>query len=425
MKINGRLIFLILLLIFVLASCDGEKAIFSHPSCPKISDAELFSDITSLVAESYSDTPLFTAQCIEKSVSDTVYKMYTPHFYDETLNMQIFTRVVEKAEAVTDAELVRVDYIYSESHGITSFLFTTEIFNGGKCVASSVDSLNFETQSHKILSLSDCFDEDDTEIVALLEGSDASPADFYISPERVIIYSGNDKFSLPAGSLKLLEERKIEALREYIPVTDPKEKVIALTFDDGPSALTTPGLCDMLFEKGVKATFFVLGVNLDGSSRNMATLKKLYDNGNEIGIHSYNHPNFNLMSLSSISKQIEDTQALIVSATGERSVLVRPPYGNMKREVAQALDYFIIRWSVDPEDWKDKTPEEISDFIINDVQSGDIILLHDIHSRSCEAAETVIDALLAQGYRFVTVSELYDFQSKTADGRQYFDINDK
>lgn len=182
---------------------------------------------------------------------------------------------------------------------------------------------------------------------------------------------------------------------------------IAMTFDDGPSAKLTPKLLDMLKARGIKATFYVVGTN---AAEYPQIIKRMVDEGHEVGNHSWSHPALNSLGSSSLRKQLEDTNAAVVRAGAPRPVTMRPPYGATSARLNKLFDeeYGMksILWSVDPLDWKYRNSTKVYNAIVQKVQPGAIILAHDIHASTVQAMPEVFDALLAKGYKFVTVSEL-------------------
>ena len=180
-------------------------------------------------------------------------------------------------------------------------------------------------------------------------------------------------------------------------------KLLALTFDDGPGAYTAE-LLDALAERDVKATFFVVGTNAE---RYPELLERMAKEGHQLGNHTYDHAYLTKLSVTGIQDDLNSCRALLASAGGEElTYYVRPPYGSVNSTVKSAAEAPLVMWSVDPYDWKYRNADTVSKNILNAAKDGDIILLHDIHKTSVEAAVIVIDRLQAQGYEFVTVSEL-------------------
>ena len=198
------------------------------------------------------------------------------------------------------------------------------------------------------------------------------------------------------------------------------DKLVALTFDDGPNATLTPKLLDGLKERGVKATFFMLGNRAKGSQ---SIVQRAYDEGHEIANHSWSHPEFCGLSMSSVKSQIADTNAVLDQACGKGTdYIVRLPYGSSNETVRAAIGAPLILWSVDTLDWKYLNSSHVSSYIIQEAYDGAIILCHDIHSTTIPGVLQAIDVLLQRGYEFVTVSELYRRRGvEMTDGTRYYD----
>lgn len=184
---------------------------------------------------------------------------------------------------------------------------------------------------------------------------------------------------------------------------------IALSFDDGPHPRLTPVILDILAEYGVKATFFMVGENV-GYYTDAA--RAVAEAGHEIGNHTFSHCRFGRMSESDLRREIIACEDAIASVTDSPVRFIRPPEGQMSDAVRRVLgesDYRVILWDVDTRDWAHTPPAEITRHILDTVQAGDIILMHDFighDSPTPEALRAVIPALLERGYRFVTVGEL-------------------
>ena len=182
---------------------------------------------------------------------------------------------------------------------------------------------------------------------------------------------------------------------------------IAITFDDGPNPELTPRLLDMLKERGIKATFFVVGKNVEEYP---GIVTRMASDGHEVANHSWSHPTLTKLGVESFRKQIENTNQAIANATGKRPVLMRPPYGatsvSLNKRLNEQFGLKVILWSVDPLDWKYRNSDRVYNSITQNTRPGAIILAHDIHATTVAAMPATLDALLAKGYQFVTVSEL-------------------
>lgn len=184
----------------------------------------------------------------------------------------------------------------------------------------------------------------------------------------------------------------------------PKElaPTVAITFDDGPS-IYTESLLEGLKQRQVKASFFLLGKNIQGKE---AVVEEMYRQGHLIGNHTYSHVQLSKLSKEEAKEEIEKTSELIYNITGEYTNFVRPPYGDWEKELEYLVNMLPVFWSVDPLDWKTDDAKSVVKSVEKEIQDGDIILLHDSTESSVEAALGIVDDLQAKGYEFVTVDEL-------------------
>ena len=191
--------------------------------------------------------------------------------------------------------------------------------------------------------------------------------------------------------------------------TEPKEgkekPKIALTFDDGPSASYTPVLLDGLKERGVKATFFLIGKNIE-TGENAKIVKREQEEGHLIGNHTYNHVEITKMDDKGAYQELKRTNEIIEGITGEAVEYMRPPFGLWQKSLEKKIHVLPVMWTVDPLDWATENVDEIVNKVVTEVEENDIILLHDCYDSSVKAALRIVDLLLAGGYEFVTVDEL-------------------
>lgn len=197
-----------------------------------------------------------------------------------------------------------------------------------------------------------------------------------------------------------------------------EEKYVALTFDDGPSGRFTRRLLEGLEEREANVTFFVCGYRLQEYP---ALAAQLLEDGHELGIHGYSHADMRPMSRREIAREIMDTEALLPE--GCEVNFMRPPGGFVTdgvRQVAEARTYAIAQWSVDPRDWATQNTAAIESAVLDRIQDGDIVLLHDMSDSSVDAAFAIIDRLREEGFTFVTLSELADIRdAKIKPGKIY------
>ena len=179
-----------------------------------------------------------------------------------------------------------------------------------------------------------------------------------------------------------------------------EEKRIAITFDDGPHRLYTPKLLDGLKERGIHATFFLVGENI---GNNEALVKRMAEEGHLIGNHTFSHVQLTKMKKEDACREVQQTNERICAVTGAPVLYIRPPYGSWNDELQAEIPMTVTLWNLDSEDWKSQNTGKI---VEPDAEEGSIILLHDIFDTSVEAALRIVDDLTAQGYTFVTVDEL-------------------
>lgn len=181
------------------------------------------------------------------------------------------------------------------------------------------------------------------------------------------------------------------------------EKLVALTFDDGPHEGSTKRLLEGLKEREVKATFFLIGGSIEEKEE---LVKQMAQDGHLIGSHTFHHVQLTKLSLEEACQEITMTNEAITAVTGQSVEYIRPPYGSWNSKLECAVNMREVGWTVDPRDWDVKNTETIVKRVLKDVKDGSIILLHDVYDTSVEAAFQIIDELKAQGYTFVTVDRL-------------------
>lgn len=189
------------------------------------------------------------------------------------------------------------------------------------------------------------------------------------------------------------------------------DKMIALTFDDGPHPKYTKEILEILKENKAKATFFVIGKNAQAYPE---IIKQIYSNGHEIGNHTYSHPQLKTISVDQFISEIQMTQNIVKEITGQTPTLFRPPGGYLNNEfvdVTEKLDCTSVLWSwrQDTRDWACPSSKTIIKTVLENINSGDIILFHDYNSKvspTPNALRIILPELKNKGYSFVTVTEL-------------------
>lgn len=206
---------------------------------------------------------------------------------------------------------------------------------------------------------------------------------------------------------------------EYDP--DKESKMVALTFDDGPGKFTNE-ILDILEANGAKATFFMLGECVDSYGQD--TIPRMQELGCELGNHSYDHPNLTDLSEDQIKDQFNRTDDSIAAITGgDISTLARTPFGAQDEAITGYIGKPCIYWNLDTEDWRTKDVQSNISVVLDRVQDGDIILMHDIWETTKESVKTIIPELVKRGFQLVTVSELASAKGVNMEnGITYYDF---
>ena len=202
---------------------------------------------------------------------------------------------------------------------------------------------------------------------------------------------------------------------------DPSQvrPMLALTFDDGPGQYTDE-LLDCLEENNAHATFFMLGQNV---AQYPDAPKRMLELGCEIGSHSWDHTQLTTIDIDAVAKQFSDTDNALIQACGQAATVARAPYGDGNSDIYSTVNKPFFMWSLDTEDWKLLDADGDYNAVMNgDLTDGSIILMHDIHEPSVQAALRLIPDLIAKGYKLVTVSEMAEAKNVTLQNACYVDF---
>lgn len=247
----------------------------------------------------------------------------------------------------------------------------------------TIDNKKIENETYDITPQQDTITKPDTQLIVDEKET--------INVDDVVVHMGEGK-----------ADRTNVGARIYTDI-DPDKPMVALTFDDGPDSVSTNLILDTLDEYEARATFFVVGYKI---KENETTIKRAYDIGCEIGSHTYNHVDLTTLNISQSKAQINNTNKAIKAITGQKRVLLRPPYGAVNEEILKEVTTPIILWSIDTEDWITREPDNTVKNVMNNVKDGSIILLHDSYEETAQATVELIKQLTEEGYQLVTVSEL-------------------
>lgn len=206
---------------------------------------------------------------------------------------------------------------------------------------------------------------------------------------------------------------------ERVMDIDPEKPMVALTFDDGPGKRTGE-LLDCLEEYHAHATFFMQGKNVPKYAEEV---KKMLEIGCELGNHSYDHADLGKASEDEIKSEVGDTNENLKQITGQGATVMRPPYGSISSTLREHVGMPMILWNIDTLDWKTRNVQSTVDNVMDSLKDGNIILMHDIHTESVDAAMELIPKLQEAGYQLVTVTELAAAKGiSLEDGEKYTDF---
>jgi len=231
-----------------------------------------------------------------------------------------------------------------------------------------------------------------------------------VAPGEELVVEPEPELAAPAvAALPPPPARRAAPKHSYNSV-GTSQPVVAMTFDDGPHPELTPKLLDILKKRNIRATFYVIGRNVAAYPE---IARRIVEEGHEIGNHTYTHPALSKIGAARVKTELDKTTQIIKQITGVTPKTMRPPYGatntSLNRRINDEFSMPVIMWSVDPQDWRYRNASRVSSHIISNSKPGDIILAHDIHPSTIAAMAPALDALLAKGLRFVTVSELLEY----------------
>lgn len=276
---------------------------------------------------------------------------------------------------------------------------------------TTIKTFNYDVKEGKSISLDDIFKSGYEQVLG-----NVYTENYVFKQKAIQFFSSTNTNNCTYNSLKEYASSKVLTASNYdvsqeeyellfSNVVDKNKKMVAITLDDGPHATNTQKILDILDAHNAKAIFFMLGQNV---VNNEEVVKDVYKRGNEIGIHTWDHKQLTKLSQDEIVSQVERTSDAIYKIIGKRPKLVRPPYGAINDTVKNSINYSLILWNIDSLDWKSRDEKQIVPLVMNSVQDGDIILLHDIHSTTVPAVEKIVSQLAEQGYQMVTVSQLLE-----------------
>lgn len=216
----------------------------------------------------------------------------------------------------------------------------------------------------------------------------------YVNPilakELVSSTKSNNTIISPKGSLDSVHKKRV-----------------ALTFDDGPHPTITKQILNILDKYDARATFFMVGYRAE---KNPSIVKEVWSRGNEIGNHSWSHPQLTELSSKDVLTQFNSTNKVIQNATGKPATVFRPPYGDTNKRIKDLISVPQVLWSIDTLDWKYRNADTLLPMVKKNMHNNAIILMHDVHQSTADGLEQVLAYLQKEGYEFVTVSDILPYR---------------
>ena len=394
---------LLMIIVLLLCGCEKDKSVVSYITTDK-----------GLVSINY---PVTNINVLDDKISAYVNRTYfefknmksdkTPELNISYTYKEINSEVINvslKSEIITDKTINKIKtFTYNKSND--KFLTMED-------VVDDLGGLDYEIKKELLEKYQDA----DMDYL-----SNVSYDYFTIDDENLTLYfnpaeikSKHDELiylDIPLDSLKLLIDIDKQADNDtYLSIKKRNvsldDKVVSLTFDDGPSKYTDK-ILNILKKYNACGTFFLIGNKVEFYSD---VLKRMLEEGSEIGNHSYDHKLLTRLSKEDFQEEINKTQEAIKKVTGFTPTLFRPTYGGYTNVLKSYTDLKFVLWDVDSRDWQVKSKDKILNNILPNVKSGSIVLMHDNHKYALDALEDILVNLKEQGYKFVTVSELLELK---------------
>ena len=304
-------------------------------------------------------------------------------------------------------------YIEREADGVVTTERKMWLYNKKKGEVTDTENL-FSAPAYRYVAklVNDAAEAEDAKLTGVKEEFST----FLFTEEGVRFYYENN------GAEETITVPYVE-LHTYMAVTvngtvvadtirdlDPDAKMVALTFDDGPHYINTPRLLKILEENDARATFFLLGDRSVSTQANKDTVGMIAASGNEIASHTYSHKQLSAISKEKVIEEISKTRETLFELTGEYPTYVRPPYGSYNDTVKKYCFAPLITWNLDSEDWKSRDTATIVAHVMDEMKDRRIVLMHDIHTCTIDAAEQLIPLLKAEGYEIVTLTEMFYYK---------------
>ncbi|WP_167958002.1 polysaccharide deacetylase family protein [Anaerosporobacter faecicola] len=341
-------------------------------------------------------------------IKDESYELTADLDYEDEMEYYWESKNPEIAEVDADTGVVK-----AIAKGKTTVeLYVDEEIVGTCTVRVEIPSLNVKKKTVEI-----------TDTFQLTVGKTEQEVSYHSAKSSIAKVSADGVVTaVSAGSTKItatLFNKTTNTKTKYTCTVKVKNtKLIALTFDDGPS-IYTPIVLDALEKNQAKATFFVVGSRITDKTK--GHIKRAEELGCEIGNHTYSHINMSSSSLEKIQSEIKKTDKKVKSIIGSPTYIMRPPYGSLTEKTQKNIDKAMVFWNVDTLDWKYRNTDYVINYVLANAKDGDIVLMHDLYKSTANAVDTIIRGLQEKGFKVVTVSELAQAKGKElVSGKKYY-----
>lgn len=474
-KLPGWIVILLLLAGIVFGSNKVFEEVFGESLKPnetnaKIVDSSVYPGLN--IETKTKETDLYTSSVSQPYTDNEQINKSINEWIDE--QEEEFTSSIEESKNMLEENDLRAHLnIQVETEKIADKLYTIEIqlyqITGGANGITKMKSFVMDLNKNKLLQIDDVFQLNKSSIQDIQELimnklhsneeinlyilddevekalNNSNNWKWSVTRDNVIFYF--DEYEIAAGAVGSIKvEIPIKEIKPYLNETFEKKlntklteeetkkekqytedytqldsdgKYVALTFDDGPHPEVTPRILDTLKKHDAKATFFMLGSQVEYYPE---LSNKVMEAGHEIGNHTMNHHDLTALEFNQIIEEMQQSNDIIEKATGRATTLFRPPYGASNgnvEQIASGMGNSLVMWSVDSLDWKSRDAVAVNEEVMSNVSPGSIVLMHDIHPSTADALPQLLTSLEEQGYQMVTVSQLLELWDEKGVGPHY------
>lgn len=375
------------------------------------------------------DTVIITKETIIEVADNYTYTVNYPMTNMEKLDYKIVSSInndidnfIKEYENIT-SDIKHELFIDYEIYNINNFLISLKITSYVNSFINNIEVISTNVINYDIVKQKE-YKNNEIFSVDILDDINIKESTVFFTNKNIVFIENNQEHTYEYDEFLdyFIDKKMFLDIKEKnnnkntsVDIMDfsinstlsKNDKMVALTFDDGPHYKYTNQILEVLKEYNSNATFFVVGNSINN---NEMIIKKILENGNEIGNHTFSHRNLVYLSKDKIINEIEKCNNSVFKVSGYTPKIIRPTYGILNKNIKSVITDPIVLWNIDPEDWKYKNSNYIVNNVLKNIDDGDIILLHDIYKHTAKAVEKLVPLLIEQGYKLVTVSDLYYYK---------------